>query len=457
MIQSVQQCLRIGLVAGAVLLTGCDSFSSDDSSPTEPPVRAGGQTTVESATANAFTFPAPNLTGSAVDKHAAGDAEFEATFVSAPAAVNGGVGPIFSNTSCEACHPANGRSQQVLAHISAPGADARGVPQPVQGFGTTLEERAIFGHENEADLNVAYRDSTVRLSGGETVTLRVPSYRVEDAYRPFPSDAQVSPRAALPVIGLGLLEAVPASVLRRWADEQARDDDAVDGEVNEVWNQAQEEMQVGRFGWKALAPTLRKQTSAAYHLDMGVTTPRRPTESGAGQPPHEEADSLNNDPEVTAETVSQATFYVQSLGVPARRDAEDPAVRRGEEIFSNVGCATCHRPVAESGRLEGVPSVSNQQFAPYTDLLLHDMGPALADGRPVFDASGREWRTPPLWGLGLRELIQGHNTLLHDGRARSIREAILWHGGEARPARERFRTKLSGDERDALVAFLRSL
>ena len=248
----------------------------------------------------------------------------------------------------------------------------------------------------------------------------------------------------------------PSRRTRRWADAQATDGNDIDGEVNEVWNQAQGEMQVGRFGWKALAPTLREQTSAAYHLDMGVTTPTRPTESGAGQPPHEEADSLDNDPEATAETVSEATFYVQSLGVPARRDTEDPAVRRGEQIFADIGCATCHRPTAESGRLEGVPSVSNQRFAPYTDLLLHDMGPALADGRSVFDASGREWRTPPLWGLGLRELIQGHNTLLHDGRARSIREAILWHGGEAKASKERF-ARLSKEERDALGRFLRSL
>jgi CxxC motif-containing protein (DUF1111 family) len=386
-----------------------------------------------------------------------GTGDLEQIFAGMEAAVNGGLGPIFSNTSCESCHPANGRSQQILAHISRPGLDAKGRPQPVEGFGTTLEERAIFGSENEADMAVSYRDSTVTLSGGETITLRVPSYEIDDAYRPFPSDAQVSPRAALPVIGLGLLEAVPASALRRFADEQARDDDAVDGEVNRVWNRAQQEMQVGRFGWKATAPTLREQTAGAYHSDMGVTTPSRPRESGAGQPPHEEPDSLDNDPEVTAQTVSESTFYVQSLGVPARRNTDDPMVRRGEEIFTNVGCATCHRPVVESGQLEGVPSVENQRFAPYTDLLLHDMGPALADGRPVFDASGREWRTPPLWGLGLRELVQGHNTLLHDGRARSIREAILWHGGEAKPTRERFRAKLTKEEREALVAFLRSL
>lgn len=453
----MRSCIWTGFVVGAVLLAGCDSFSSGDSSPTEPPVRAGGETTVESATANAFTFPSPNLSPEADERHRRGDAEFEATFVSAPAAVNGGVGPIFSNSSCEACHPANGRSQQVLAHISRPGLGERGRPRPVEGFGTTLEERAIFGYENEADLTVTYRDSTVTLSGGETVTLRVPSYRVDNAYRSFPSDAQVSPRAALPVFGLGLLEAVPATALRRFADEQAADGASVSGEVNMVWNEARQEMQVGRFGWKALTPTLREQTASAYHSDMGVTVPSRPTENGAGQPPHEEPDSLDNDPEVTPQTVTESTFYVQSLGVPARRNTGDPMVRRGEEIFTNIGCATCHRPVVESGRLEGVPSVSNQRFAPYTDLLLHDMGPALADGRPVYDASGREWRTPPLWGLGLRELVQGHNTLLHDGRARTIREAILWHGGEAKASRERFRTTLTEEEREALVAFLRSL
>ncbi len=445
------------LVMVAVLFSGCDGFSSSGSSTPEGPVRAGGETTVESATANAFTFPSSNLTGSAVDRHAAGDRAFEATFVSAPAAVNGGLGPIFNNTSCEACHPANGRSQQILAHISTPGLGANGQPRPVDGFGTSLEERAIFGFENEADLNVTYRDSTVSLSGGETVTLRVPSYSVANAYRPFPANAQVSPRAALPVFGLGLLEAIPAATLRRWADEQAADGDAVSGEVNEVWNRIEQEMQIGRFGWKALEPSLREQTASAYYLDMGITSPLRPTESSAGQPPHEEADSLDNDPEVRRETVEEATFYVQTLGVPSRRNTDDPRVQRGEELFGKVGCATCHRPKATSGSFDAVPSVENQRFAPYTDLLLHDMGPGLSDGRPVFEASGREWRTPPLWGLGLRELAQGHNTLLHDGRARTIREAILWHGGEAAPARERFRTKLSKEEREALIDFLKSL
>ncbi len=439
-----------------MLLAGCDALAPGRSSTSESQVRAGGETTVETSTANAFAFPSANLSDEAEALHNAGDVEFGAQFVSAPAAVNGGLGPIFNNHSCESCHPANGRSQQILAHISTPGLDAKGRPRPVEGFGTTLEDRSLAGLENEADLKVTYHDSTVALSGGETVTLRVPSYDVKESYRPFPSDAQVSPRAALPVIGLGLLEAVPASVLRQWADEQAGDGDAVTGEVNEVWNRAQQEMQVGRFGWKALAPTLREQTAAAYHLDMGVTAPSRTTESGAGQPPHEEADSLDNEPEVTAQTVTESTFYVQSLGVPARRNTDDPQVRRGEKIFEDIGCATCHRPTATSGQLDGVPSVSNQRFAPYTDLLLHDMGPALADGRPAFEASGREWRTPPLWGLGLRRLVQGHNTLLHDGRARTIREAVLWHGGEAKDAKTRF-ARLSTKERDALVQFLKSL
>lgn len=457
MLLSMQRSPVYVLLAAATLLSGCDALTPSRSSTSESRVRAGGETTVETATANAFAFPSANLSDEAEALHNAGDVEFEAQFVSAPAAVNGGLGPIFNNHSCESCHPANGRSQQVLAHVSTPGLDAKGRPRPVEGFGTTLEDRALAGRENEADLNVTYHDSTVTLSGGETVTLRVPSYSVDDPYRSFPDEAQVSPRAPLPVIGLGLLEAVPARVLEQWAREQASDGDAVSGEVNRVWNRTEQEMQIGRFGWKALEPSLREQTASAYHLDMGITSPLRPTESGAGQSGHEEADSLDNDPEVTYQTVKEATFYVQSLGVPARRNLGKSMVQQGRDLFGKIGCATCHRPTAESGQLEGVPSVSNQRFAPYTDLLLHDMGAALADGRPIFDASGREWRTPPLWGLGLRQLVQGHNTLLHDGRARSIREAILWHGGEAEPARERFRTKLTKEEREALLKFLRSL
>jgi len=444
----------LGIAAALLLVVGGCDVLSPSSSETDP-VRAGGETTLDDATANAFQQPAPNLSAEEEELHAAGDAAFEATFVSAPSTVNGGLGPVFSNTSCESCHLRNGRAgAEILAHISRPGLGDHGKPRPVEGFGLQLQDRAITGFEPEATFDVQYRDSTVSLAGGETVTLRVPEYTVRDSYRPFPSTAQLSPRAALPVFGLGLLEAIPASTLRRIASDQAADNDAVTGRVNQVWNPTTKQMEVGRFGWKATKPSLREQTASAYHRDMGVTNPMRVTESASDQPPH--TDGRDDDPEITSQVVTEATFYVQSLGVPARRNTSDPDVRRGEDLFQEVGCATCHRPTQESGTLEGFPFVSNQRFAPYTDLLLHDMGPALADDRPVFDASGREWRTPPLWGLGLHSLVQGHTELLHDGRARSIKEAILWHGGEAEPARERFR-KLSKEERKTLIAFLESL
>lgn len=440
-------------LAVAIFVSGCDVVTS--SAPEEPRVRAGGETTLSDATANAFQQPAPNLSGEEVDLHDAGDAAFAATFVSAPAALNGGLGPVFNNTSCESCHIRNGRAvDDILLHVSRPGLGEKGQPQPVEGFGLQLQDRAITGFDPEARLSTSYRDSSVSLADGETVTLRVPEYTVTDAYRPFPEEAQVSPRAALPVFGLGLLEAIPASSLERTASDQAANGNAVTGRVNRVWNGWSEQMEVGRFGWKATKPTLRQQTADAYHRDMGVTNPMRPTESAAGQEPH--TDGLEDDPEITSEIVTEATFYVQSLGVPARRNQDDPQVQRGRDLFKEIGCATCHQPAQESGTFEGFPFLSNQRFAPYTDLLLHDMGPALADGRPVYGASGSEWRTPPLWGLGLHEIVQGGRALLHDGRARTIQEAILWHGGEAEPTRERFR-KLSNQEREALLRFLRSL
>lgn len=444
--------LILSSFAVALLLSGCDGLTS---APEETRVRAGGETTLNDATANAFQQPAPNLSTEEESLHAAGDAAFGATFVSAPAAVNGGLGPVFNNTSCEACHARNGRAvNEILLHISQPGRRDNGQPRPVEGFGLALQDRAITGFEPEGQLSISYRDSTVTLSGGETVTLRVPEYSVTDAYRPFPSTAQISARMALPVFGLGLLEAIPASSLERTASDQAADGDAITGRVNRVWNGRTKQMEIGRFGWKAKEPTLRQQTAGAYHRDMGVTNPLRPTESAAGQEPH--TDSLDDDPEITSKTVSEATFYVQSLGVPARRNRNDPVVQRGEDLFAEIGCATCHQPTQTSGTIDGLPFVSNQRFAPYTDLLLHDMGPALSDNRPVFNASGSEWRTPPLWGLGLHEIVQGGRALLHDGRARTIQEAILWHGGEAKPSRERYR-KLSQEKRDALLRFLQSL
>ncbi len=427
------------LLALAASLAACDASAPEAEADA---ALLGGATTVFDATSHAFSAPAPNLSADARALHLEGDVAFEATFVTAPAPVNAGLGPVFNNTSCIACHARDGRSRaSLLLRVSAGGRGVRGEPTTVPGLGLQLQDRAVAGASPEGRVVVEWAERAERLADGEVVLLRVPTYRIEGTRAPLPAGVEVSPRFSRPVFGLGLLEAVPEADLLALADAQAGQGE-VSGRPNWVWDPVEERVRIGRFGWKANQPSLLSQAATAYAEDMGVSSAVFPNADGEA--------------EVSMETIRAVAFYSQTLGVPARRRLDDPAVRRGERLFERVGCAACHAPRLRTGTLPGVPAVSNQAIRPYTDLLLHDMGPALADGRADFEADGREWRTPPLWGLGLATVVNGTEELLHDGRARGVVEAILWHGGEAEPARERFR-QLGRADRDALVAFLRSL
>lgn len=414
----------------------------------------GGATTIDDVTSHGFSGPAPNLSAARLDFHLDGDRAFAEQFVRAPSVINPGLGPVFNETSCEGCHVADGRTRDAfLMRLSLPGADEVGGPLPVPGFGTQLQDEAVFRVAPEGRIDTRWEESVVVLDDGTPVSLRRPIQTVRDPYTPLPGEVLTSVRMPRPVFGLGLLEAIPESRLWELADPGDADGDGISGRVNEVFDVVEGRIRAGRFGWKATQPTLLQQTAAAYRDDIGVTSSVFPSEAFAGQP---QDDLLEDDPEITDETLEEAVFYVQTLAVPAPRDASAPAVMEGQDLFGELGCADCHVPRHATGTLPDVPEVSNQVIVPYTDLLLHDMGPGLADGRPDFGASGSEWRTPPLWGLGLSSRVQGHTDFLHDGRARDVVEAILWHGGEAASARDAFRA-LDAPSRAALLAFLQSL
>jgi CxxC motif-containing protein (DUF1111 family) len=422
---------------------------------------SGGAATVFDATSSAFSLPAPNLSGLSLARHETGDAEFEIEFVPAPAPASGGLGPVFDNVSCEECHEGDGRGRpplpgeqisSLLFRASVAGIGPHGGPSPVPGFGGQLQLRAVPGFEPEIQAAVAYVERQGSFSDGTAFSLRVPQYTLTGWYSPLPAGVLFSPRVAPAVFGLGLLEALSDEDILSRADPRDRDRDGISGRVNRVWDVARQRTVVGRFGWKANAPNLVQQTAGAYNGDMGVTSSLFPSESCEGQVPGCEAHA----PEVDDETVGNVAFYSQTLGVPARRSLDDPTASDGERLFYVAGCAGCHTPTLRTGNLRGVPEVSGQVIHPYTDLLVHDMGDGLADDRPDFQASGREWRTAPLWGIGLVETVNGHTNFLHDGRARSLLEAVLWHDGEAASARERVR-HFSATERAALVAFLQSL
>jgi CxxC motif-containing protein (DUF1111 family) len=460
----------LSLTVLVFIVIGCDSEQPTEILNFNTPIDStgalsGGDTTIFDASSHAFSIPAPNLSPAAFEKHLEGDVEFEAVFVTAPAVVNPGLGPIYNNVSCINCHSRDGRGRppgadeglvSLLFRLSLPKrentADGKS-PIPVPGYGTQLNNRAIYGTPPEGTVKIEYSEQPLTTEDGTRVHLRYPNYTITDTYQPLPEDIEVSPRVAPVVFGLGLLEAIPEKTILTYADEADVNGDGISGKPNYVWDVVKKRYALGRFGWKANQPTLLQQVASAYHDDMGVTTSLFLIENSAGQP---QLTKNSTTPEVSDEILDVVTFYVQTLAVPARRNVDDPQVMHGEQLFAQAQCASCHIPTLRTGVLPGVPSVSNQTIHPFTDLLLHDMGPDLADNRPDFHASGTEWRTPPLWGIGLVRTVNGHTNFLHDGRARDLMEAILWHGGEAEKSRQ-ITLQMSKTERDALIAFLESL
>ncbi len=422
----------------------------------DPDALSGGATTVFDDGPGAFGHPAPNLDPASLARHNAGDDGFGNVFVAST-----GLGPLFNNNACEACHVGDGRGQPpadgfsfttMLFRASIPGRDPHGGPNPAPLFGGQLQTAAIAGFSPEAGARVTYTDSADRFDDGTPYVLHVPHYAFQGLIGPLPNNLLTSPRVAPVNFGLGLLEAVPSSTIRSHADPRDADHDGISGRYNVVYDVTIQNYIVGRFGWKANVGTLLHQAAGAFNGDMGITTSFFPTENCKGEFPG----CADHAPELDAQTVSDVAFYTETLGVPARRDLDDPVAQHGEAVFRGIGCDGCHLQTLRTGVLPGVPAVSNQTIHPYTDLLLHDMGSALADNRPDFLASGRDFRTPPLWGIGLVQTVNGHTFFLHDGRARNLLEAVLWHGGEARNARERFKS-LSSFNRKALIAFLNSL
>ncbi|MCC6849158.1 MAG: thiol oxidoreductase [Deltaproteobacteria bacterium] len=434
-----------------------------------PDPRSGGDTTVFDASVNAFGQPAANLPFGDRPDFFTGNALFNRNWVTAPSSTVGsdGLGPIFNAVSCSTCHFKDGRGrppaaedeafESALVRLSVPGSD------PVAGvvaeprYGRQLGNRSIRGVPAEGAPRLVYEDRAGSYGDGTPYALRAPRLAIDGlAYGPLAPDVLTSVRVAQQIAGLGLLAAMDDAALLARADPDDADGDGVSGRANLVWDRRRGESVVGRFGWKASVPTIEQQVAGAFVGDIGITSPLFASEDcTAVQTACMQAPN-GGSPEIDQLKLDLVTFYVTLLAVPARRDLADPVVRRGEALFAATGCAACHVPTLVTAELAGFPAVSGQTIHPYTDLLLHDLGPDLADGHPDYLASGSEWRTPPLWGLGLVPIVNDHLFLLHDGRARGFAEAILWHGGEATTAREAFRTLPAGD-RDALVRFLESL
>lgn len=429
--------------------------------------RLGGDTSRPAFGLNAFALPAPNLDAQQLRDFAFGNRLFNTNWVQAGASTASfdGLGPLFNRVSCSGCHVRDGRGRppepgeamdSMLVRISVPGRDAHGGPRPHPVYGDQIQDRAIAGVRPEARVELSWEEVPGRYADGEPYTLRRPRIALRDpAYGEVGGELLTSPRVAQGMIGLGLLEAVPEAAVLVLADPDDADRDGISGRPNRVWDLQQNKFVLGRFGWKANQPSLRQQSAAAAAGDIGITNALVPhdacteVQSACRKAPH------GGTPEMSEVFLDKLLLYSRTLAVPHRRDVDNPDVLRGQALFDASACSACHTPTLRSGAHE-LKALADQTFHPYTDLLLHDMGEGLADGRPDFDADEREWRTPPLWGLGLIHTVNGHELLLHDGRARGIAEAILWHGGEAEASKERFRSMPKAD-RAALIAFLSSL
>ncbi len=466
---------RHALLMGALTLASAPALAASHAGyPLQTTPLTGGDGTVEKADTNAFSLPQANLSMTKRLDFSVGNSFFRNPWVEAPASTDArdGLGPLFNTNACQGCHIKDGRghppsldtpSVSLFLRLSVPAdpdVDAdllrtHGVkPAPV--YGSQLQTAALPGAKPEADLVLDWEPVPVRLADGTELELRKPRYRIENAnYGPLPEDLLISPRVAPPMIGMGLLEAIPVADLAALADPQDANGDGISGKLNRVWDIASGQTVAGRFGWKAGAPTVRQQSMGAFAGDMGLTsslvaktdcTPQQGCERFA----------TGGEPEVSDKIADFVTFYSKSLAVPARRDLDAAEVQAGARRFNEIGCAGCHTPRHQTGPVADRPDLSHQTIWPYTDLLLHDMGPGLADGRPEFLADGNEWRTPPLWGIGLTQVVNPQAGFLHDGRARTLEEAILWHGGEAQAAADRYR-QLSAEDRQALIRFLESL
>ncbi len=448
----------------------------------------GGATTRRSrVNRDAFSQPSQGISFENEGRFRIGNSIFRKLWVTPPSSTDSsdGLGPLYNARGCQNCHLKDGRGAPPTA--SFPGDTAvsmflrLSIPPQTEEQKTLLAERrinvvaeptygaqlqnfAVQGVPIEGHMRIDYTEKPVTLRDGTRITLREPKYTITDlGYGPLHPKTMLSPRVAPQMIGLGLLEAIPEERIRAAADPGDKDGDGISGRVNEVWSLEHGKLMLGRFGWKSGNATVAQQSAEAFAGDIGISTPMLAAPHGECTPaqkvcldaPHGESPRQDGR-EVGRELFDLVVFYAQNLAVPPRRRAADVETRAGKALFNQAGCAACHTPSHTTGDVKGQPHLSNQKIWPYTDLLLHDMGEGLADNRPEGDATGREWRTPPLWGIGLTGAVSRNTNFLHDGRARSIEEAILWHGGEAERARDAY-AALSQEERDALLAFVKSL
>lgn len=462
-------CIKILSVITLLSLIGCQSDDDYTNLSLETGEELlGGSTTVFNATEEAFGFSASQLTFEEQSSFGIGNSFFRQSWVSSPASTTArdGLGPFFNAVSCASCHFKDGRGRPpgfdgetargMLLRLSTDGfaSDGSSLPDPI--YGHQLQDNAILGQTVKGGFTISYEDVVETFDDGTKVILKKPTYNITDlGYGNIAAGMKISPRLANQIIGLGLLEALDESTILNLADPNDLDGDGISGRPNYVYDVASNKTVMGRFGWKANQPNVRQQVAAAFSGDMGITSFLFPNENC---PPGIDCDAIPNGgtPEISDSNLDKVGLYASTLAVPARRNISDQNVLKGKKTFETIGCASCHIPKLQTGNTHPIKALRNQTIRPFTDLLLHDMGSGLADNASDFLATGTEWRTPALWGIGLLNTVNKFTFLMHDGRARNIEEAILWHGGEGQMAKSNYK-KLTLQERKDLLQFMNTL
>ncbi len=461
-------------------------------------IKQGGDTGITITSSESYSKPSSNLSASRKGNFFIGNAFFKQPWVIAPASTDSrdGLGALFNVAACQSCHVKDGRghapmtseddADSLLIRLAMPATTdeerqlleqslIEKVAHPM--YGGQLQDRGIQGVPAEARIAVTWTDKPVTFTDGHVETLRAPTFNLTNpGYGDFDDELMVSPRIALPMIGLGLLEQIPDADIKKQADSDDNNNDGIRGKFNWVMDPQTGKTALGRFGWKAGQTKLLTQNQSAFNEDMGLTSKIRPNESctplqtaclnattgaddqGDGKPPVEVSD----------EVAKFVEFYTRNLAVPHRREADSELVLAGKKRFYDMGCQSCHTPRYQLPKTDDDHLEQHGQVIyPYTDLLLHDMGDDLADrtiagklppktAQVEFLANSYEWRTPALWGIGLAQTVDPQATFLHDGRARTLMEAVLWHGGEAKNQQQKV-LKLDKEGRAELNAFLKSL
>lgn len=457
--------LKAAALVAAFSLTffSCKNRNETPSVLEEGEEMSGGTNTIFDITENAFGHENPTLTSEEKDFFFVGNSLFKQNWVMSPSSTTArdGLGPLFNARSCSSCHLKDGKGRPpafygekdmgLLLRLSITGKEFDGSPTPHPIYGGQLQDNAVTGYKPEGEIQILYQTISGKYTDGTAYELQKPLYAIGDPNYGEVGSVEISPRIGSTLSGLGLLEAISAETLLAWADEMDSDNDGISGKINYVWDATAKQKTIGRFGWKANQPSLRQQVAGAFLGDMGITSSLNPAENCNGSCEGNTTEDL----QISDENLKKVVSYCQTLAVPGRRDWKENDVLNGKALFQKMKCDACHKPSVSTGN-HAIASLSNQKIRPYTDLLLHDMGEGLADNRPDFDASGTEWRTAPLWGIGLVKNVNGHTRYLHDGRARNLEEAVLWHGGEAEKAQKAF-LNLSKTERENVLKFLNSL